>query len=101
MTSLYCKGELTAKGMNIKACCKDVNKGGCCNTKAEIFKVKDNYVSSSSTIDFNKFIDLHIAGIPTSYLPEVIDISYSKSYWDKAPPLVKGDLYILFRSLII
>jgi hypothetical protein len=101
VTSLYCKGKLTKQGFNIKACCKDVNKGGCCDTKAEVVKVKDNYVSAAVSYDFHKFLDAATIDFRFSLLPEVATIQYLKFYWDNAPPRIQKGLYILFRSIII
>lgn len=100
ITTLYCNGKISDVGINVKACCKDVNKGGCCDTKTKIVKVEDDFVSHPASFKFNKFIDLDL-GLQVTYVSEAINVSYFKTYWDKAPPLIKGDLYILFRSLII
>lgn len=101
ITSLYCKGQISEVGINVKACCKDVNKGGCCNTTTKIVKVEDTFVSSSVSFEINKIIDLYLPNFQTAYLPDVRSISYFKIYWDKAPPSIKGDLYILYGTLII
>lgn len=100
ITLLYCKGKVSEIGINVTPCCKNVNKGGCCNTETKIYKVKDAFVSFAS-FELNKLVDLYIS-------PVKIDIfSWSEisinliTNWDKAPPLDKGELYILFRSLII
>lgn len=101
IVSHYCGGKLADKGFSIKPCCEDVNKGGCCETKSELLKVKDNFVKTSTDIHLNNVLalenNLHVFELKPSFK----EVFYSKGYWDKAPPLVNVDLYILFGSLII
>jgi hypothetical protein len=101
ITSLYCQGKISDVGITVKACCKDVDKGGCCNTKSEIVKVKDAFLSTSASFDFNHSIVLYIPAFQIPDVSALISNFYFKTYWDKAPPILKGELYILFRSLII
>lgn len=78
ITSLYCKGQISEVGINVKPCCKDVNKGGCCNTTTKIVKVEDGYVNHSNSFEFTKYITLDLPSFGFSYVSEVIDISYLK-----------------------
>ncbi len=102
ITSLYCSGKISKVGLKVNACCKDVNKGGCCKTKTTIVKLDDAFVSgTSASFDLHKIIDYYV---PAFYL-DIGHVSIQKvavmEHWDKAPPPVKGELYLLFRSLII
>ena len=51
MTSLYCKGKIVETGITVKPCCKDVNKGGCCNTESQVIKIQDSFVHDSYSVD--------------------------------------------------
>lgn len=101
ITSLYCKGQISEVGIHVKACCKDVNKGGCCNTTTKVIKVEDGFVNHSSSFEFHNYINLDLPIFRFSYVSEVINVSYFKTYWDKAPPIIKCGLYIVFRTLLI
>jgi hypothetical protein len=101
ITSLYCKGKLSEVGIKVDACCKDVNKGGCCNTQTKIVKMDDNFVNHSFSFEFHNLVDFNFHDFGFSFVSELINTSYFKTNWGNAPPLLKGDLYLLFRSLII
>jgi hypothetical protein len=101
ITSLYCNGKISDVGITVKACCEDVDKGGCCDTKTKIVKVNDDFVTHSSAYEINKHIDFNFTSFHSTYGSEAINLTYFKIYWDKAPPSNQGDLYILFRTLLI
>lgn len=100
-TALYCKGELTKQGIFIKACCDDVDKDGCCNTKSKIVKIEDSFLTSNTSFDLHKILDIHLTSFQVSFIPETIKITNLKVNMANAPPLIYSALYILFRSLII
>lgn len=102
VTSLYCHGKISEVGIVVKACCKDVNKGGCCNTESKIYKVKDTFVGATgSSGQPGKFTDLYVPGFSVNLLSGSFSVIYYKTYRAKAPPLIKAPLYLLYRSLII
>ena len=101
MTSLYCNGKLTKTGINVKACCNKVNKGGCCKTEIKIVKVEDNFLKTSNSFDLTKIFTLYYYSAHASYSAESKPISQFRHYSDKAPPLNAAPFYILFHSLII
>ena len=102
ITSLYCQGKLCEIGFNVHPCCDDVNKGGCCKTETKVVKIEDSYVSSSVSYDLNKVSDIFIiSDFRINILSEIVNSSEFISIWDKAPPLINTELYILFHSLII
>jgi hypothetical protein len=101
MTSLYCHGKISKTGFRVKACCKDVNKGGCCKTESKLVKIEDRYVNASNSFGFHNAIHPAIISHTISYILDFKSVSYFISYWDKAPPSPDKPLYILFHSLII
>lgn len=100
ITSLYCNGKISDVGITVKACCQDVDKGGCCDTKTKIVKVNDDFVNQASVFEIHKLIDLNLPDFHSCVL-EAAAQTYFKIYWDKAPPSRQGDLYILFCTLLI
>lgn len=101
ITSLYCKGTISKIGVSIKACCEDVDKGGCCKTTSKVVKVEDDFTELHSAPQLNKLIDFYLPETKIITKPEVSYNTTNFIYWDKAPPISKDRLYILFRSLII
>lgn len=101
VTTLYCKGSLAEVGIAVDACCKDVNKGGCCNTQSEVLKVQDVFLSSSLSFDAAAISFLYLPSLQLTFLPVFNYSSHFNTSWDKAPPSEQRALYIIFRSLII
>lgn len=101
MTALYCNGELSKVGYDVKVCCKDVKKGGCCEKKSQHIKVKDHFIKNENSKPSLKIVDVDHSAIYNLYTVKVLPLTCLKNYWDKAPPLQKEPHYILFRSLII
>ncbi|MBX9851725.1 MAG: hypothetical protein K2X86_08205 [Cytophagaceae bacterium] len=101
IASHYCGGNLVEKGFDIKPCCKDVNKGGCCETTSELMKIKDSFVKASTSFPVNDVLAIENIFSVFELKPSFKEISYSKGYWSKAPPLPDEQLYILYHSLII
>jgi hypothetical protein len=101
MTSLYCKGKLSKIGINIKACCKKVNQGGCCKTEIKLVKVKDDFLKTSASFKFSKVFDLHYKSVAVNYSVDLKPFYHYNYYRDKAPPGQRNSLYILFHSFLI
>jgi hypothetical protein len=101
MTSLYCNGKLTKTGMNVKACCNKVNKGGCCKTEIKLVKVEDIFLKTSNSFDLSNIFTLYYSSGYISCTAEVKPLSQFRHYSHKAPPLDAKPLYILFHSLVI
>ncbi len=97
---LYCNGNLTKVGIDVKACCKDVKKGGCCEKETKLVKVKDAFVKAVyHHLTKALAVDLNI--IKPLYISENYTSAYFKPYYNKAPPSKDAPRYILFHSLII
>jgi hypothetical protein len=101
ITSLHCGGKIVDTGIQVKACCKDVNKGGCCSTKSKIVKVEEVFIKRAASFELNKLSSQYTPDYHLFYFPQIKNIFYSTIYRDKAPPLIRGCLYLLFHSLII
>ncbi len=98
--ALYCGGKLKEKAFAVKACCKDVNKGGCCKTKSERVKVKDNFVKTNAHFNFSILV-VENGYYSFEHAVSFKAISFTNSYWGNAPPLPDQPFYLLYRSLII
>lgn len=91
----YCCGKLTYTTFSLiqnekQKCGKGNEKSGCCDSKYEFFKVKDNHITADEVTNPGKyFVDLHL------YTPSFQDISFVSqkttiAYKGNAPPLHTG-----------
>lgn len=101
MTSLYCKGEISQTGFSIKACCNDVNKGGCCSTETRIVKVEDDFLKTSDEAGLSKILNLFYTYPEGVYANNALPGSFYAFYDGKAPPEKGVPLFILHCVLII
>ena len=95
LKQFYCCGKLKSITLSLiqepkDKCAKGDDKTGCCDSKFQFFKVKDNHISADQA-DFpvNHFVDLHL------YTPSFQDISFVShkatiAYRSNAPPLHTG-----------
>jgi hypothetical protein len=99
-TSYSCKGM--GEGSMVKPCCGNTGKGGCCEKKSIILKIQDVFIKnvSNSSLTTSLFI-IHEQNYVTYFAPVFENSSYSKDYWENAPPPPLIGFYILYSSLII
>ncbi len=108
VNTFYCCGKLAKTSFfNADASAKcpvKSGKKGCCESKSQIFKIKDSYSSAQKLIIGN-----NPNGFDVSYItPLDIFFSHSDTYRklsfvdtrEHAPPL-NGSLYLVYRSLLI
>ncbi len=95
LKEFYCCGKLKSISLALsfegkEKCSKGDNKDGCCKTKYQYFKVKDNHLASAHvTTPLNYFTDLHLftsSWQSISFIKEEVDI-INASY---APPIHTG-----------
>ncbi|OJY97492.1 MAG: hypothetical protein DI535_21905 [Citrobacter freundii] len=95
LKQFYCCGKLKSVTFSLLQEAKDKcgngdDKTGCCDSKFQFFKVKDNHISADQAdFPFKHFIDLHL------YTPSFQDISFVSqkttiAYRSNAPPLHQG-----------
>lgn len=101
ITAHYCKGKFVESGIGVKACCKDINNGGCCDTETKVVIVEDAYVKDAASVDVKSFFAVFI---PQNFYIDFSAVSLSSSNklpQANAPPLSVKDFVILFCSLLI
>jgi hypothetical protein len=102
LNKMYCNGSYVKVGIAIDACCKDLNKGGCCSSKTIVIKVKDFFESVSTVfLDFTSMPAVVYERLQHYWNTIILRPSFFKFYQGKAPPLNKVSLFLLYRSLII
>ena len=91
----YCCGKLKSITFSLvqeakDKCAKGDDKSGCCDSKFQFLKVKDNHISADQAIfPVKHFVDLHF------FTPSFQDISFVSqktiiAYKSNAPPLHKS-----------
>ena len=91
----FCCCKLTSTTFSLiqnekQKCSKGNEKSGCCDSKYEFFKVKDNYITADVVSNPGKyFIDLHLY---TLLFPDISFVSQKTTiaYKSNAPPLETG-----------
>jgi hypothetical protein len=101
MSSHYCKGALKKIGFSVEACCKDVNKGGCCKTTPEIIKVKDHFLKASADLLPDAFFVITPAVIFPYSEVYIVTENKNLSGLPNGPPTSGRPLYIQYSSLLI
>ncbi|HEY8400540.1 MAG TPA: hypothetical protein VIK89_04720 [Cytophagaceae bacterium] len=93
--AFYCKdmGKVIEK-----ACCDDVDKDGCCNSKPELKKINDDFFKAQSDIQLFKAIQITESFV---FYPLIIISDDYSFYSGSSPPAPKEGLYIVNCSLII
>ncbi len=92
LKQFYCCGKLKSITFSLAhqakdKCAKGDDKSGCCDSKFQFFKVKDNHVTADQVSSPVKhFIDLHL------YTPSFQNISFASqktaiAYKSNAPPI--------------
>ncbi|HUQ67619.1 MAG TPA: hypothetical protein VM101_15765 [Flavitalea sp.] len=94
LKQFYCCGKLASVTVSLapteKDKCQSDEKKGCCETKFQFFKVKDNHLSANQVdVPVKHFFELHL------YTPSFQDISMHRqetsiAYRSNAPPLQQG-----------
>jgi hypothetical protein len=104
LKQFYCCGRLKSVTFSLlqevkDKCGKGDDKSGCCYTKFQFFKVKDNHISSKQTgFSLKHFVNLHL------YTPSVQNISFVSekttiSYMSHAPSVHTGVPVYLLNSV--
>lgn len=95
LKQFYCCGKLKSITFSLTQqskdkCSKGNEKGGCCDSKFQFFKVKDNHISADQA-DFpvKHFVDLHL-NTPSFQDISLISQKTTIAYKSNAPPLHQG-----------
>ena len=103
----YCCGKLKAISVTLSEvgkdkATKDTDKGGCCKTKLQSFKVKDTHIAAEKITSLtNYFVDLQLCN---STFQDIFFVSQKTTiaYKSNAPPLpTKVPIYIYNSTFLI
>jgi len=100
----YCCGKLKSISFSLtpdakRTCSNGIEKSGCCDTRYQFFKVKDNHIAGSQISSrFEPFIALHLY---TSSIREIIFVSQKAliSYRSNAPPMQTGVSLFIYNCV--
>ena len=102
--SFYCCNKLKSTTITFTVTAKEKcntkgMKGGCCKTKFQFFKVKDNHVAADNVISPAKsFTDLHFT-IPSFQMLTAVPQQIIVAHYSNAPPLHNGLPIYIFNCV--